>query len=85
MIHYPELKYRRRLIGSQRKGRFSRIALSKDYREKFRILQGPGRKPSSPEMALLTPRHIFSFYLNFEDTRPKRCTHTRELQLIEFR
>jgi len=50
MIHYPELKYRRRLIGSQRKGRFSRIALSKDYRKKFRILQGPGRKDArTPE------------------------------------
>ena len=38
----------------------------------------PDRKIRFPAMPLLTPECIIFLFFNFEDSRQKRCTHTRE-------
>jgi hypothetical protein len=46
--------------------------------ERLTILQGPAEKNGLPAMPLLTPECIIFFLFIFEDSRQKRCTHTRE-------
>jgi len=46
--------------------------------ERLTILQSPAEKNWLPEMPLLTPECIIFLIFIFEDSRQKRCTHTRE-------
>jgi hypothetical protein len=52
--------------------------------ERLTILQGPAEKNGLPEMPLLTPECIIFLLFIFEDSRQKRCTHTRETFFLEI-